>query len=128
MFRRQFTSLAAGLLIMTSIAGAKTITVSRTNGGANGYYSVMENHDSGGIFGEEEHTLTCQDPGNSSCTWSIPPGSLLVHHAESEIAQGRFTGTFESDFGNIHASVIWSGTDAQNVSIVETQTLIEETE
>lgn len=113
------------LLFGASMATAKSITVSRTNGGTNGYYSVNENHDSGGLFSEETHTLTCADPGNSSCTWSIPPGSLLVGHAEGEIAGGKLTGTFESDFGNIHASVTWSATDPQNVNIVETQTIID---
>ncbi len=116
--------LASAILASTTTI-AKSITVSKTNGGTNGYYSVMENHDSGGLFSEETHTLTCADPGNSNCSWSIPPGSLLVSYAEGEITGGKLTGSFEDDFGNIHASVVWTATDPSNVTIVETQTINE---
>jgi hypothetical protein len=103
--------LVFSLLSISSFA-APLISISKKNGGVNGYYSITERHDSDGS------SLNCQDPGNSSCVFDIEPTVegisqttydvyLLIGLAETEINNGNTSGTI------IHAGeieIVFNGT------------------
>jgi len=96
------------------------VVVHKSNGGPSGWNDIYEEH-SKPIIGENVHTLTCQDPGNSSCSWSTPPSAMaLIGYAEQQIANGTMEGSSERNISGIHHTIEWNATDASNAHITET--------
>jgi hypothetical protein len=103
------------ILTISTVIGALSaplIQVFKKGGGANGYYTIYERHDSDGSV------LSCSDPGYSSCEFSTPPtvvgasgtpydGTFLVGLAEEQIALGNTSGTIIHNGGII---ITYSGT------------------
>ena len=111
------------MLIAQCIAQAKTktITITQINGdGTNGWNRVTERHQESADG--STHSLTCSDPGNAMCQWTVGPRVLLVGYAEQQIAAGTLTGTHTTVQEGIVYFVEWEGTDINNYQIVETQT------
>lgn len=99
------------LFIATNL-DARVIKLNRSGGGENGYDRVRETHEDGFLFfSRDKSTLTCHDPGYTSCDWNIHPSELdgmagyvtkeeidnLVGYAEDQITSGNNTGYEEED-------------------------------
>ena len=99
---------------------AEIVKINKANGGANGYYSVSETHDTN-VFSEDVHTLNCQDPGMSPCVWTNPPTvSKLTGYAERQIQNGYLEGSYEQFLDSVRHVVNWTATNVYNSNINET--------
>ena len=99
------------------------ITVDKENGGSKGWKLVTENHDD---FGN--HSLTCKDPGNDPCNWTVKPQCDLIKtsyathsitneiepYVETQISNGITQGSYYLD-GQVPVS--WQGLDYKNYTL-----------
>ncbi len=123
--KRQFLSIAA-LAITTSTLASTTIT--RSHGGPSGYDKVTESH-TGVIF--KDNSLSCIDPGNSSCKWLVAPSSVInpqtgreyefnattiESYVRGKIIEGQLSGKMIDASGNILTT--WIAKDVENYSLV----------
>lgn len=113
------------MLSIVSLASgkSKTIKIEKTNGDeTNLWSSVTEYHEEtadGGGF----HKLSCNNPGNSLCYWTITPRTLLIEYAEREISAGNLTGAYSMTKQSTVYHVEWLATDINNYLITETQNI-----
>ena len=124
-------------IIFSSLALSRTIDIKKSGGGSNGYNIVYEHHDDGGWFDEAESTLSCNDPGNSKCEWTINPTLLpsmigpgggacpwedLYNYANNQILSNVLTGSYTDNIiitGDYwYRSLSWSATDVNNSRII----------
>jgi hypothetical protein len=112
-------------LLLTTTVFSATINIGKTNGGFNGYNTVIEKHDG------DKHALVCYDPGNACCEWMIRPNIVGPHsnpewndleqYANNQVASGNLSGSYinnieiNSDFWG--RSVQWEGTTTGNVTV-----------
>ena len=126
------------VLIMAFVAlgisaqcATKTITVTKTNGGENGYKYVGEKHATA-PDGSSAHLLQCSEPGYEACGWTVQPSVLLPNgeaipwgdlqdYALDQISQGILSGTYNDGIIKsgiqINRSVSWTATDLYNSNI-----------
>jgi hypothetical protein len=79
------------------------ITITRTNGGANGYKTVSETHDG------NNHTLNCFDPGNEACKFILSTtiaNPQQIDAIEVAVDQAIDTGDY-SGTGNLVGTNLW---------------------
>ena len=97
----------------TLYGNAGSIKIKKSGGGCNGYDDVEEYHDN-----NNNHRLTCSDPGQAACDWQFPPtvttqSGIVVqpaniqNYVQHEIANGITHGTvYWGDSGEVIA--VWS--------------------
>jgi hypothetical protein len=114
-------SLMKIALVIGSIAFAcsnsfATYTRITQNGGANGYYTTVENIDDNGNV-----SISCTDPGNTGCPTSVAGQKTiytsLAAYALQEIAGGTLSGSHSAGSGGITYTVTWSATNLKNATV-----------
>ena len=105
---------------------AKTITITRSGGGPDGFADVRENHSkTAWPFGiGDVSTLDCTGAGYTVCEWMYPPRISAIPQVEDEIDAGNYSGMLEfTHSGGEVSVVVWEGTGPYDVVIEETITL-----
>ncbi len=103
---------------------AKTITITRSGGGPNGFLNVNETHEDNPWPLADASTLDCTGSGYSACEWMYPPKISAIPQVEDEIDAGNYSGMLEfTHRGGEVSVVVWEGTGPYDVVIEETITL-----
>ena len=87
-------------------ASTSNITITKKNGGPNGYNNVEEKHFTS-PSGEDMHTLICSNPGYSPAEWMLSPIPTmkveefndLLAQVDEAIAAGKENGAMFWDMG-----------------------------
>jgi hypothetical protein len=109
--------------IITVSAHAERWTVTKVNGGGDGYL-IVKSETNDPIIGETTHTLVCQNPGHEPCIWpdvSSSSNPVLIPYAEDRIHAGILTGEYSANVNGVNAHVTWSASDEFNAQIIEVQ-------
>lgn len=103
--------LVLSLCLLSLSALADGIRIKKRNGGRNGFKTVLETHVN------SNHTLDCENKGNTACSFEIPPGLIdfsgILSSIEAAIEAGTYSGV--ETFGDI--TVTWTGTGPYDVEI-----------
>lgn len=109
-------------LLSTYCFAAKEVTVTKTNGGKNGYASVTEKHTES-LF-SETHRLNCVDPGSTACAWvnqpmiSSPNGGVITSTSIELIVEAQISSGTTSGSGQLNGlSYNWQGLNAENYQL-----------
>lgn len=118
------------------LANAREITITKKHGQNERYDTVVEYHESTGLFGwgEGRSTLDCSNPGSSICEFQNMPrrtvqvaSNDLIDIVNSKILlgilQGVYNDTYTSEDGTILRHAEWTATDVHNATINGTLTL-----
>jgi len=106
-------------LPLFTVKAHATITETKSGGGPNGYWNVKETHS------DSDASLSCVDPGYSSCCWEIAPqlkvstgtidvGTDVDPVVQTKISKGILSGSYDLDATYI---VSWKATDLYNYSM-----------
>lgn len=105
-------SLTSAIAASAGIFGDK-IYIRESGGGPNGYAEKIESHDPGWFW--DEHHLTCLNPGNTPCNWTIKPSGSIIGWAKDSVTAGNLADTIMYTHPNGNVSTLsWEGTDENN--------------
>lgn len=111
-------------LIVNSIGYARTKEIYiKTDTDREGYSSVVERHEIDNENNTEHHTLLCNNPGLSACTWEINPSGRLINYAKDKIKLGILSGQHQIQENLNTYTVIWGNAENGDAFIKEIQNI-----